>query len=289
MTTTLHRAEQVAPGVHVLGGWEPADRRISWVGNGVGRWLPFNCYLLTEGDEAMLVDTGVAAHERVVLDQLAGLQDDLSRMTLFVSRFGEFDSAGNAASLIGSAPVDRVLAHYPDPEHVVGKPHDGFGWLPTTARHDDLVLPSRLVCEPIDEATELFVDRGRQRAIELQRAPLRLLVTTWAFDRRTGTLFTSDALGHALLRDPDGGRIVDHRNDETTVEEVRTGLVGKFAWLLRGNPGPTRDALESFFATHEVHAIAPAFGGVLRGREVVDRHVRMLLDTLDQITEEQCA
>jgi flavorubredoxin len=287
--TTKERAEQVAPGVVALGGWEPADeRRISWLSAGSSGWLPINCYLVSEGDEGLLIDTGVAAHTDLVLSQLADAAAGLSRLSLFLSRFVEFDSAGNTAAILNSAPVDTLYAHFPDQDHVSGTPDEGIAWVRVTAALDGAELASGdFRCALIDEGSPIYVDEAQTRRIELHRAPLRLLLCTWTLDTATGTLFTSDAFGHGLIGDPHSVRVIDEDTDTTTVEDVRRGLEGKFGWLLDADPVSTRDDLASFFERHDVKAIAPAFGAVLRGQAVVDRHVAMVLDVLDQIAEEQ--
>src|SRR4051812_11928950 len=79
-------ADEIADGVFRLGGIAPSDGRISWVPAGAPGMVPVNCYLVREGDEAVVVDSGVAAHRATVLRQLREAGAGVRDMTLVLTR-----------------------------------------------------------------------------------------------------------------------------------------------------------------------------------------------------------
>jgi flavorubredoxin len=269
---SLTSAEQVADGVFVLGGVEELDGRISWVPPGARGFLPLNCYAVVEGSDCVVVDAGVAAHEGAVLAQLDALGPHVERTKLVLTRAVEFESIGNATAILRTQPVEAVYSHFPSP-----------AWYHTDPRFDvDDEAARRAAATPsLDLREGEPISVGPARELEVLTPALRLLQAVWLFDRRTGTLFTSDAFGYALMPTREASRIVDEENDETTIDDVEAGLDPKFDWLRIADVGETRDGIRSLFESLDVQAIAPATGCVLRGRAVVRRHVDMVLDVID--------
>ena len=92
-------AVEIVPGrLYAVGDTIPLDGRVSWAPAVPGRHQALSCYLLREGDEALLVDTGVRAFWPAIRTQLAGLLEPGSPLKVFVSR-PELDSTGNLPEL----------------------------------------------------------------------------------------------------------------------------------------------------------------------------------------------
>jgi hypothetical protein len=143
-------------------------------------------------------------------------------------------------------------------------------------------LLNRIDWRPVSATETITVDTGGPRARELVLiAPLvRLLMTSWAYDSVTRTLFTADAFSHALLSASDGPMILSERDDEVTPRVVREHLLTKFEWLAGADRAPIVAALRSVFASYDIETVAPAYGRVIHGRSVVARHQAMLADVL---------
>jgi flavorubredoxin len=269
----------VIPGkVYAVGDLIDVDGRVSWFAPEARGLAPVNGYVLLEDDEAMLVDSGVPSQEGAVVGQLRELVAPGTRLTIVHTRVAELDSFGNTASVVRALPVARILAQF-----------DARVWAHFRPKHDRPgVDPVELWPDPTVEFGTIGVGTtltlgGSGRVLDVVGAPLRLLNTIWLYDRATRTLLTSDAFGHAIMRGRDEPRVVDDSCDETTEDEVEAHLIGKFDWLANAETGPIRTELARIFSTHEVETIAPGFGRVLQGREVVARHVAMVDRALERV------
>ena len=65
--------------------------------------------------------------------------------------------------------------------------------------------------------------------------------------------------------------------DSTTERELRSFMLNTRYWWLEGAPtDQIRRGIADVFDKFDVETIAPGYGCILRGREVVTRHYRML-------------
>jgi flavorubredoxin len=116
------------------------------------------------------------------------------------------------------------------------------------------------------------------RTIEVMNAPIRLIATRWLYDRATRTLFSSDLFTH-VWRDAETGPwvVTDTDNDPTSQSDVRSFMLNTRYWWLEGAPTDAiRRGIDKIFDTCDIETIAPGYGCILRGRNVVARHYRML-------------
>jgi hypothetical protein len=112
-------------------------------------------------------------------------------------------------------------------------------------------------------------------------AVLRLLPTHWAYDEATATLFTSDMFTHVCRPSADSGWVVTPADDDTTIEAVREHMVGsRYWWLPEAETEEIKAGLAEVFVRHQVERIAPGYGCILDGAEVVERHLAMVQEVL---------
>jgi flavorubredoxin len=244
--------------VSALGACVENDGMISWVPSEAPGFVWLNCYLVAEGRTALLVDTGVPALEGQIAAQLR--QFDVDSVTIAFTRFGEFDSVGNAEVIERIVPVEACYAYFPPRDYVYLR---GDGPAPEPS------FESRLF--PEDGALEV----GPARPLTVLPTRLKLLPTAWLYDHAAKTLFTSDAFSHALTEDPDTRVITDER-DGPTPEALLRHLLCKWDWLVGADTEPVRAYLDETFTTYDVQTIAPSSGCVLKGPDVVRRQVEML-------------
>jgi flavorubredoxin len=60
-------------------------------------------------------------------------------------------------------------------------------------------------------------------------------------------------------------------------------MIAKFDWLAEAHTEAIREQVIEVFETHDVETIAPQFGRIIRGREVVARHRDLILDALEEV------
>ena len=270
-------ALELAPGrLHALGGVVPVDGRISWFADSARGFTPLLCYLASEPDGDVMLDTSMPILEEQILAQLTELHPADRPLTLVLSRNPEFDSVGNAGLVLTRFRTQRLISVF-----------DGEPWLYFRSR-SGAVPPEDRPSDMRPQWVEL--KRGMQipvggggRSLVVAPAPLRLLSTSWVYDETTRTLFTSDSFSHNLMERPDDPWTVDAGNDTATYEQVRDHLVTKLEWLAAAHTEKIREQIADVFAAHDVETIAPQFGRIIRGRDVVARHRDLVLAALEEV------
>jgi len=121
------------------------------------------------------------------------------------------------------------------------------------------------------------------REIDVMQAPIRLIATRWLYDRATRTLFSSDLFTHVWREAATGPWVVQDSekncadNDPTSTGDIRSFMLNTRYWWLEGAPTDAiRRGIDKVFDTCDVETIAPGYGCILRGRNVIERHYRML-------------
>ena len=254
--------------LHALGATIPLDRPPSIAPTLPGLHVPFNAYLLTEGSEAMLVDTGLAAVARPIMDQLASLLAPGSPVSIFLTR-AEYDTVGNVGAIADAYRVVRM--------HTGGQtnPFDHFDWVRMTGERP-MTVPEQIDRRKIGAEVELTP----QRRLTVLEAVVRNIASYWLFDPETRTLFTSDFLTHGVRSEPGGASVIDDPADLPETEIVRAAATAKFWFLPMSSPGLLARRVKDIFTALEPEIVAPAYGSALRGREVVERHLRAVLEVM---------
>jgi glyoxylase-like metal-dependent hydrolase (beta-lactamase superfamily II) len=270
------QALELAPGrLHALGGVVPVDGRISWFARSARGFAPHVCHLVTDAAGDVLVDTGLPVLQDAILGQLGALHPAVRPLTLVLRRPPEFDCVGNAGLVLTRFPAQRLISVWDAESWVYFR--QGIG----------AVLPEDR--PPSAQPAWTQIERGMQIPVggglplEVCAAPLRLLPSVWVYDPASRTLLTSDAFGHTLLEHPDDPWIVDASSDTVTYEQVRDHILAKFDWVAEAKARIIRDQVAEVFAALDVETIAPDFGCVLRGRDVVARHLELVLAVLDEV------
>lgn len=258
----MHQATEIVPGrIYRLGGAVKLDNNVSWVPPHVRGYQPQNCFLVIEKETATLIDTGIAAHQDIVVEQLLSILPKGLPLTVFLTR-SEYDCIGGLAGIQKHVPVARLLAGGSV------NPFDAFdGVIGLTDTWDTRIQLGR---NPVGGSSTLETSE----ALETLTPALRLLVTFWVYDRVSKTLFSSDLFGHTIVEALEEPIVIDDdTKDSTTPQSVRQHMLAKFHWLAQSlhDGVPLRD-LKKVFADREIENIAPSHGRILRGREAVSRH-----------------
>jgi hypothetical protein len=226
-----------------------------------------NCYLLTQPDGAMLIDTGFGKDEPVIRAQISSLIAPGLPFSMFPLRLNEFMSINNVESFAGHFNVETCYTSNPD----------AALWFDFGAREDGRGLLDQMNVTAVTRADTIGLGKlGRE--IDVMQAPIRLIATRWLYDRATRTLFSSDLFTHLWRETATGPWIVtDADNDPTATRDVRSFMLNTRYWWLEGAPTDTiRRGIGEIFDKYDIETIAPGYGCILRGRNVVARHYAML-------------
>lgn len=233
-----------------------------------------NCYLLVEDDAAVLIDTGYALHEPIIRGQIESLLTNGQRLSLFPLRLNEFMSINN---------VETLAAHFDVEQCYTGNP-DAAWWFDfgATSDHGEPVL-DKLKITAVSREQTLPIGSGG-RVLDVFQAPIRLIATRWIYDRDTKTLFTSDMFSHVWRDTPKGPWFVDAENDTTSFDHVRSFLLNTRYWWLEGvRTGPLREGVAKVFETYDIETLAPGYGAIIRGRDLVEKQFRIFDEVLGSL------
>jgi hypothetical protein len=226
-----------------------------------------NSYLLTQPDAAMLIDTGFGKDEPVIRAQIESLIAPGLPLSMFPLRLNEFMSKKNVESFAYHFNVETCYTSNPD----------AALWFDFGAKENGRSILDSMRVTAVTRADTIELGKGG-RAIDVMQAPIRLIATRWLYDRSTKTLFASDMFTHVWRDTERGPWIVDESdNDPTSLRDVRSFMLNTRYWWLEGAPTDSiRRGIDAVFEKFDVETIAPGYGCILRGRNVVARHYKML-------------
>lgn len=261
--------ELVSGRLFLLGGVANVNSDISWLPPGQRGHEALNAYLLLEGNRALLIDTGVAAHESSVIGVLSHMLADDAELDVLLTRI-EADCIGNLGAVMSRFNVRHIWA---------GGLANPFDFFEDAARIDAdgngrTILERKELGEPIQ--------LGAGRSIEVLRPKLRLLATSWAYDQATGTLFTSDSFGHVAPRNLKS-RTTSRHVGLPDLPGFRLNLLSKFDWLEGADVSAIRADLTEIFASRAILRLAPSHGRVIEGAKCVQSHYQALLRILESL------
>ncbi len=226
-----------------------------------------NSYLLREPDAAMLIDTGFGKDEPVIRAQIEQLIAPGLPFSMFPLRLNEFMSINNVESFAGHFNVETCYTSN----------IDAALWFDFGAKAEGRDILGAMKVTAVTRADTIRLGKlGRE--IDVMQAPIRLIATRWLYDRATRTLFSSDLFTH-LWRDEATGPwvVTDADNDPTTTADIRSFMLNTRYWWLEGAPTDSiRRGIAEVFDKYDIETIAPGYGCILRGRNVVARHYAML-------------
>jgi hypothetical protein len=229
-----------------------------------------NCYLLTERDAALLIDTGFGKDEPVIRAQIEQLIAPGLPLSMFPLRLNEFMSINNVESFAGHFNVETCYTGN----------IDAALWFDFGAKPDGRAILSSMKVTAVTRADTIALGRGG-RAIDVMQAPIRLIATRWLYDRTSRTLFSSDLFTHVWRDHASGSWIVNEADDTTTPADLRSFMLNTRYWWLEGAPTDSiRRGIGEVFDKHDIETIAPGYGCILSGRAVVARHYAMLDELL---------
>ncbi len=241
-----------------------------------------NCYLVVESEHAILIDTGFSVHEQVLLEQLDSLLEPFLPLSVWALRIGEFASICNMRPVVERFSVD---VPYGPPG---SKPTEWVDFRPEFAPYGTETGSGALgeIVDAMVRPGDIVKVGERGRSLLTLDAPLRLLPTSWAYDQETRTLFTADAFTYAWRPSSAGPWVITAEDDPTTSDQVTEYLLGsRFWWLAGARTQELREGIRDVFRNFEIETIAPAFGCIMRGRALVQRHAAMLDEILARVTE----
>ena len=273
----------VPDGLHLLGASVPLDDRISWYDDPTGRYVPFNTYLVEEGDQQLLVEAGVPAVFDAVARQAEGAfrgrhgpariavtrnePDCVASLPLMVRRFGleTVHSPGLMNTLQFFVDDDADLNERSFVHHATELQMLSFG----------------VQCSPARPGNEIVI--GPSRRLSVIAAPLRVLPTVWYHDPFSRTLFCSDTFADETAAAPYERILAKADAPDVLRNRFRRSFALKFDWLFRSDLTSVISDLERIFANHDIERLAPNRGLIVSGYPAVHAKQEALLAALREL------
>src|SRR5262249_21390883 len=212
-----------------------------------------NCYLLTQSDAALLIDTGFGKDEPAIRAQIESLIPPRLPLSLFPLRLNEFMSINNVETFAGHFNVEQCYTSN----------IDAALWFDFGAKVDGRSTLESMRVTAVTRADTIELGK-RGRAIDVMQAPIRLIATRWLYDQVTRTLFSSDLFTHVWRERADGPWIVTADDDATTPSALRSFMLNTRYWWLEGAPTDSiRRGIDAVFGKYDVETIAPGYGCIL--------------------------
>jgi flavorubredoxin len=247
------------------------DGRVSFYPASARGYSVANSYLLTQPDAAMLIDTGFGKDEPAIRAEIEELIAPGQKLSMFPLRLNEFMSINNVESFAGHFNVETCYTSN----------IDAALWFDFGAKAEGRDILKSMKVTAVSRADTIALGK-MGRSIDVMNAPIRLIATRWLYDHATKTLFSSDLFTH-LWRDRESGPwlVTDADNDATAERDIRSFMLNTRYWWLEGAPTDSiRRGIGAIFDKYDIETIAPGYGCILRGRNVIGRHYRMLDDFL---------
>ena len=267
----------------LLGASVPLDDRVSWYDDRAGGYVPFNTYLLEDGDRQLLVEAGVPAVFDAVARQtesaFRGRQgaariavtrnepDCVASLPLMVRRFG--------LEAVHSPGLMNTLQFFIDDAADLNER--------TFAHHatELQMLSFGVRCEPALPGHDIVI--GPSRRLSVIAAPLRVLPTVWYHDPFSRTLFCSDTFADETAATPHLRMLTEVDAPNALRKRFRRSFALKFDWLFRSDLTSVITDLERIFADHDIERLAPSRGLIVSGYPAVRAKQEALLATLREL------
>jgi len=236
-------------------------------------YVPLNCYLVKEEKGAFLFDTGYVFHQDNILTQLNSILDKNTPLSIIPLRINEFMSVGNAKAISHNF---NVISYYsPHPE--------ASDWFDFTDKERDLSL-KEIPTNLLRGTVTCEVGEGSGRNIQVISAPLRLINTSWIYDEQTKILFSSDMFNYGIARSDQEEWIIKQNDPNITKGIVRSFLLNTRYWWLEGaKTRLLRDNIRKVYDTYDIDMIAPGYGKIFQGKDLVKQQFELLDDILNDL------
>lgn len=215
-------------------------------------------YLLREGEDVVLVDSGSFYHREDILNKIADATDGDGPDAIILSH-SDYPHAANVSPLGGDTGEVELVASSGSP--------------------GQQGLPDARKCEiggqlDVKGRTFSFIDPPLADRSH----------TTWIYDHADGVLFTADGFGNYHDSGQCGflsGEFTDMIPSEEIYEYHRDNLV----WLRYVDPEKVERTLDDIFDKFDINAIAPIHGNPIEGDDI-DIYRDRLYDAMSRISDE---
>ena len=263
--------EVVKDKIYALHNSLPLDGRLGAYPEKARGYSVCNCYVVKEPEGAYLLDSGYASFEKTMIAQLDQVIDRKTPLAIFPLRINELMSVGNALAIARTFNVKECYS----------PAMDVLLWLDLESAEPGRTIP-KIKTNIMRGSLDLDPSGVGRRPMVGFSAPIRLITTTWIYDKTTKTLFSSDMFTHVWSDKAEGPWIIEGDDDGvTSYDFVRSFLLNTRYWWLDGAATEAlRKGVGEVFETYDIECICPGYGTILKGKKQVETQFKVMNDVL---------
>jgi len=268
------RPTEICPGrLWSLGGCISAGYPPSWMAPRSRGWLPVQCYGLRDGEHFVLIDTGLVGHGETIRAGLAELTRGTRNRHVMLTR-REPDTMMNLPWIVREFGIHSIRCCGPiDPFDLVER-------LDEAHTSSDVKAAFGISVDFLTPNSRTTYD---SMSLEIMRPGIRILATDWMYESSTRTLFCSDLWGFVTRESIEQPVILDRDGDCLSTEAIEDHLLAKFDWLCGIDTAPIAAGVSDVLARYQVDRLAPSYGCIIEGQELVERVVARTLQALERL------
>ncbi len=249
--------EIVPKQLYAIGGMIPATRPLSFFPATAKGEIPVCAYVMKDGDNFLLVDTGIAIHRREIGKAMEKLIAGCTNRQMAMTR-REPDNLINLPWAVKEFDIARVSGG--------GEvsPLDFFESMDFANADAQLKAQTGALLNWV--APGAVVEVGKFK-LDVLRPALRVLATFYLYEHATETLFGAESWGFLTETSSHRG-LIARADDRIGVDTILEYLNTKFDWIAGSDTAPLIDELKTI-AARPIERICSNYGRVIEGRKLV--------------------
>jgi hypothetical protein len=262
--------------IFAIGGAVPADMPLSLFPRGMKGWLPLQCYALRDGNNFLLLDTGVTLFKKEIGAAIARISEGSTRRTLLLTR-REHDAAVNLPWIVSDFAFHLVMAGGDL------NPLDFFATMDDASAFAQLRATSGIDVKFVKAGSIVEVGLLRMEALPVV---LRVLTTQWYHEHTSKTLFTSDSFGFVTTASKSGPTKISPDKHAISAAEIKKYLGAKFDWICGIDTKPLIKDLVDVVGGRDIERVCACSGAIIEGKEAVAYLFEQTVVALEELARE---
>jgi len=112
-------------------------------------------------------------------------------------------------------------------------------------------------------------------------APIRLINTSWIYDKSTKILYSSDMFNYGIAETNSEEWIINSIDNEISSSFIKSFLLNTRYWWLEGaKTRLLRENIKKVFNSYDIETIAPGYGKIFQGKDLVMKQFNFLDEIL---------
>lgn len=216
-------------------------------------------YLIQEGDQYILIDSGSYYHEEQIETVIEEITNDDGLDALILSH-SDYPHSGNIQTFMEKWGNIELVASSGAPE---------AQGLPSTATKCEIGGSLEILGRQFSFFDPPLADRSH---------------TTWIYDHGSNVLFTADGFGSHHVPS-DCQEISETLDEGIDIKDIYTYHRDTLVWLRYVEPEKLETALRTILDEREIAYVAPVHGHPIAGDDI-DRYMDRLMQAVQRITDE---